>query len=297
MQEPESFETLSLDEGESNQQESSAPERTHVIDTYEALAHAIAHTTRADPSEELLWLRQYKNGDAKAGKSLVMANLKFIFGLTGGRGLPRPELVGEAVIKFLSLAKSYNSKHGVSLQNYARKPIKDHLNSVVSKSHCLLKMPARQLTMIHKLKKAVSEYRKVHGTTPAVSDLALLLNQSEARILQLLRDAHVTNVMSLSPQSKNEDASDSEQLEVLVADSAQAYNSEDNEDLAVAHSALKVLTGRLLEIFCRRHGLMDYPKQTLREISIDMKISCERVRQLENAARKIVAEHRRSLEC
>lgn len=232
-------------------------------------------------------------GDMDAARKLVLSHLRLVVSVArryAGYGLPLSDLIQEGNIGLMKSVKHFDPNVGGRLAAFAVHWIKAEIHEYVIRNWRMVKVATTkaQRKLFFKLrqnKKRLGWFTEKERNQVA-SDLGVTSHdvaEMETRLAGVdigfdLDDAdsndHST-ALTLSPSSYLEDES---------SDFAHAYEQHDyaSWELKKLHDALNELDARSRYILQRRW--LDENKATLQELSGELKVSIERVRQLENNA-------------
>lgn len=232
-------------------------------------------------------------GDTQAVELLVSSHLRLVAKIASGYrgyGLPLSDLVSEGNIGMMQAMKHYDPDKGFRLSTYAMWWIKASIQDYILRTWSLVKIgtTSAQKRLFFSLRKA---QRQIHafeqgGLSPEiVSALAKKLSVDESEIHDMNQRLAGDRSLNVMVRSTEEDAP--EWIEWLVDESEdqemQAIHSNElSKRRDLLENAMACLNEREHKIFIDRR-LKD-PPLTLEEISTNVGISRERVRQIEYRA-------------
>ncbi len=236
-------------------------------------------TTLSAEAERDLAAR-YRAGDHEAGRKLIEACLPFVvtIALEYRRwGLPLEDLVQEGNMGLLKGAERFDPDRGCRLATYAAYWIRAEIREYVARGYRIVRLGSSKSE-----RRALRIYRKTHERDPHT--LAALSGLSEARATELLpllmaRDVSLEGTPDDGRSPGERLASDdvSPEDEVVARDEASHL-----------HEALRQVVAELSpreRSIVSRRWLTDEP-QTLEQLGEHFGVSKERVRQLEERAKK-----------
>lgn len=229
-------------------------------------------------------------GDSEAVERLVSTHLRLVAKIAAGYrgyGLPLSDLVAEGNIGMMQAMKHYDPERGFRLSTYAMWWIKASIQDYILRTWSLVKIgtTSSQKRLFFSLRKA---QRKIHafeegGLTPEiVTALAKKLSVNEAEVIQM--NQRLSGDRSLNVMVGAADEESPEWIDWLV-------DERENQEMQAIHldeiskrrdlldDAMTCLNPREHQVFIERR-LKD-PPLTLEEISSNIGISRERVRQIE----------------
>lgn len=245
----------------------------------------LSNRTTLTPEAERDLARQWRAGDSDAGRRLIEACLPFVMtvALEYRRwGLPMEDIVQEGNIGLLKAADRFDPDRGCRLATYAAYWIRAEIREFVARGYRIVRLGSSKSE-----RRALRIYRKTHEKDPAT--LAALSGLTEARAEELLpllmaRDVSLERTPTddgLTPMDKLADSAPSPEDDACL--------SSEREQLREAlEFVVRELSPRERRIV-RQRWLTDEP-QTLEELGVAFGVSKERVRQLEERAKKRMRE-------
>ncbi|WP_341756889.1 RNA polymerase sigma factor RpoH [Candidatus Tisiphia endosymbiont of Nemotelus nigrinus] len=245
--------------------------------------------------EEFLLAKAYlEQNDLEAAHKLVTSHLKLVAKIAiryRNYGLPLNELVSEGNLGLMQAVKKYNPDLGFRLSTYALWWVKASIHEYVLRSWSLVKMgtTAAQKKLFFSLGKIKHKIANLYSRAVTDQDfvqIAQELGVTSNEVSEM--NARLSGPdLSLNNLVNSDDDGGSELIEFLPETRpSQELKLISQEDSANKHSlltqAMKILNDRELHILTERK-LTDSPK-TLDILSMEYKISKERIRQIENTA-------------
>lgn len=226
-------------------------------------------------------------GDAAARERLIGAYLPLVARLTAkyqDRGLALPDLLQEGTIGLLEAIKSFRPTYKSSFHSYVTRAIKWAMHKAVCQNLCWYKLPSELLQQIDTVNHRSNQLFQEYGCDVIDAEFAQEMGLSKEAVEQL-------RVVTQSPLS----------LERVTVEEASAPTGETLLDLLQAPSMLEddILRGELREHVLRallalpqrermvlflRYGFLGGREYTLQEIGRKLRVTRERVRQIEERA-------------
>ncbi|MFQ5673508.1 MAG: RNA polymerase sigma factor RpoD/SigA [Nitrospinales bacterium] len=236
-------------------------------------------------SEEYRLSRQIKSGDIAALQELVKRNLKYVVTVANkykGCGLSLQDLIEEGNIGLIQAAKRFDGAKQVKLITYADWWIRQAIMHALAEQAGTVKLPVKQAGMIYKLGRKYEDLRQVLDREPTREEVAEKMGISQEHIETMLR-AYRAHLSLNTPLSDNKETI---YLDLLENPNYIPY---DKQILQTAlktkiRELLKDLTPREETILRMRFGFDGEPT-TLEEIGKKVRLSRERVRQIEERAK------------
>lgn len=249
--------------------------------------------------ERALAVRLRDYGDLEAARKLVLSHLRLVVSIArgySGYGLPLADLIQEGNIGLMKAVKHFDPDAGARLAAFAVHWIRSEIHDYVIKNWRVVKVATTkaQRKLFFKLrqnKKHLGWFTQnerelvadeLGVTEKDVAEMETRLSGQDIGYDLSSEDSSDTvNVPMLAPAAYLEDENSNFAKKFENRD----YQSYELERLA---KALQSLDERSKYIIKRRW--LDDEKATLQELSTELKISVERVRQIENSSLKKVKE-------
>ncbi len=237
-------------------------------------------------SEELRLAKQIHKGDEKALKKLVESNLRFVVKVAlqyQGYGLSLLDLINEGNLGLLEAARRFSPNYNVKFITYAVWWIRQAIMQALARASGALRFPVRKIRLASKLRSRRAEMLQQEGREPTEEELARDLKLTHAEVEALLQ----TN----RPQTSLEDIQRREEGRELIAPGTERVAPADDELVRKSFEEevdrlLTVLTPRERAIIEMRYGLGKEEPMTLEEVGRRFRLSRERIRQVEEKAKK-----------
>lgn len=219
----------------------------------------------------------------EASKILVERNLRLVISIAShyaGNGIALADLVQEGNMGLMHSVERFNCMLGHRFTTYASYWIRQAITKYITNHSRIIRMPANTVSLISSIRQTEQHLLNQNGMLPSPEDIAAQLNISATKVRALQK-------MTQQPLSLQSILDDDTTLEETIPDSSSNSMQEtpDSESLQfVLHEVLNILNEREQMVIKLRYGLDDEKRRTLSEISQELGLSSERVRQIENAA-------------
>ena len=234
--------------------------------------------------EEVELAQRIKRGDQRALEKLTKANLRFV--VSGAKqyqnqGLSLPDLINEGNLGLMKAAEKFDETRGFKFISYAVWWIRQAILAALAEQSRIVRLPLNQVGMLNKMSKVGSKFEQENQRAPSPEEIASIMNLPKDKVVESLRVSG-RHVSIDAPFVEGEDNS---LLDVLPnPDSAKADTSLMQESLSLEiERALAQLTKREGEIIRYFFGIGRREK-TLEEISEELGLTRERVRQIKEKA-------------
>ena len=131
------------------------------------------------PDEEVLLVRQIREGDRKALEILINANLRFVVSVAKqyqNQGLTLPDLINEGNLGLIKAAERFDETRGFKFISYAVWWIRQAILQSLAEQSRIVRLPLNKIGSINKINKAFTKLEQEFQREPMSEEIAEVLN-------------------------------------------------------------------------------------------------------------------------
>lgn len=231
-------------------------------------------------------LKIVKTGEL-AQKVLIESNLRLVVSIAKryiGHGLSLLDLIQEGNLGLARGIEKFDYKMGFKLSTYVTWWIRQAVSRALADQSKTIRIPVHMVETINRLNKEKKKLTTELGHEPTTKQLAKALKMSEEKVEEVIQ-------IAMDPISLDKPVGDEDDSIVadFIADQS-AISPESNAERVMLKekiqgflSKLKERERRVLEL---RFGINDDHPRTLEEVGKELKVTRERIRQIEDKALK-----------
>jgi RNA polymerase primary sigma factor len=240
--------------------------------------------------EEIDLSKRAKTGDEKARQRLIEKNLRLVISVAKkyrGMGLPFEDLIQEGNLGLMKAVEKFDADRGWRFSTYATWWVRQAVQRAVADKGRTIRVPVHMGEKIRKMARNYNELLAELEREPTDEEVAERLGWTVQEVRNV-KDA-IPDATSLNrPLGSEEDTSEIGELveDERASDTAGEVMRE--METEALQAAIEQLPQRHCYVLIRRYGLGDQTPATLAELSEELSISRERVRQLQREAERML---------
>ena len=236
-------------------------------------------------AKEAYLAERAEQGDKEARNKLIEANLRLVVSIAKkyvGQGLSLEDLIGEGNIGLIRAVTKFDYRKGFRFSTYATWWIKQAITRAILEGTRVVRLPVYIMEEVMRVKRMTRQLYQELGREPTSENIAERLGMTPERVNELMIWAE--KVFSLdAPLSEEEENT----LGDILEDTRERGPMELTDQHLLREEIRKVLgqlTLRERQVIELRFGLIDDHDHTLEEVGKKLKVTRERVRQIEERA-------------
>jgi RNA polymerase nonessential primary-like sigma factor len=240
--------------------------------------------------QELNYARLAQQGDLVARNHILHANLRLVVRIARRylkSGLSFLDLIEEGNLGLMHALDKFDPELGFRFSTYCAWWIQQNIERGIMNQARIVRLPVHVIKELNQCKRACNALSIDLDQNPSFEKIATYLDKDKNAVerIMLFVDGAISldaplnastekSIADTLPHDEHQDPCLSLEKE-LVAEQIQRW--------------LKVLSTRQYEVIIRRFGLCGYEPMTLKEISLELGLTKERIRQLQIRALNLIA--------
>ena len=237
------------------------------------------------PPQEIELAAKIKNGDGKARALMINSNLRLVVTIAqdyANLGLPLLDLISEGNIGLMTAVNRFDPSKGAKLSTYAAWWIRQSIKRALSNQSKTIRLPIHFGDKISRMRRVARQMSEEIGREPTDDELGQEIGIASEKVSHL-------KTASIRPASLDAPINDDDLTEFgeSVGDEEARTPFELLRDKDLHNKLgglLEVLNDREKKIISQRFGFDGGERKTLEEVGQQLRVSRERIRQLQKIA-------------
>lgn len=235
-----------------------------------------------------------KKGDNEARSKLIKANLKLVVKIAKryeNFGVPLIDLIEEGNIGLMRAIEKFSLRKGFRFSTYATWWIKQSITRAITNQKNIIRIPIHILDIYNKYLKFVEKELKNTGNFPSREVILKKLKIDSSKLDEILNIIKLPKSLDLEYEDDESDSSktlkDSIEDKSFIKPDDDYFEKDKKEKLLYI---IQMLKPKEQQVILYRFGILDGKNYTLEEIGKKIKLTRERVRQIEAMALRKLRE-------
>ncbi|MEW6252906.1 MAG: RNA polymerase sigma factor RpoD/SigA [Planctomycetota bacterium] len=232
---------------------------------------------------------------AEARDRMIQANLRLVISVAKSfrnRGLPMEDLVNEGNVGLMNAVDRYDPDVGSRFSTYAGYWIDQAIRRAVQHSQQMIHIPSYLMEQIGNMRLAMRELEDRLGRPPTMNEISeyMAITPRKAAAISMAIKACTSHMRGTTTADGETTLNDSLEDTRTPAPFDAVFSQSDSEFVSQMLSRITEREARVLKL---RYGLDDRKgkRMTLKEIGEEVRLTRERVRQIEREAKRKLEEY------
>ena len=261
------------------------------IDVTQLYLNDIGQSALLTPEQEVALARRTRAGDFEARQKMIEHNLRLVVNIAkhyANRGLTLLDLVEEGNLGLIHALEKFDPERGFRFSTYATWWIRQNIERAIMNQSRTIRLPVHVIKELNVFLRA-QRHLETHGITdPSFEDIASLTG---------FEVEEVRRVMALNERVASLDAPLDIDPNLSLGEAIADDNADMPEDILQlseiehhVHEWLEQLNDKQRWVIERRFGINNNEIATLEDLAADLKVTRERVRQIQMEALRVLRQ-------
>jgi RNA polymerase nonessential primary-like sigma factor len=258
--------------------------------TLQSYLRDIRRAPLLSPEEEHETALRARAGDFEARQRMIERNLRLVVSIAKnytGRGLPMIDLIEEGNLGLMHAITKFEPERGFRFSTYASWWIRQGVERALMHQARLIRLPVhvvRELNQVLRARRAL-EAKSGNGRAVSAEDIAHEIGRPVQDVTGLLHLAEAPASLDLPLDHHAGDGGESVLEQVADEQAVDPLGVRLGEEAQrLLESGLAALAPREREVLAGRYGLHGCEPRTLEDLALHLKLTRERVRQIQQEA-------------
>jgi RNA polymerase nonessential primary-like sigma factor len=258
-------------------------------DVTQLYLNEIGQSALLTPEQEVALARRTRDGDFEARQKMIEHNLRLVVNIAkhyANRGLVLLDLVEEGNLGLIHALEKFDPERGFRFSTYATWWIRQNIERAIMNQSRTIRLPVHVIKELNIFLRA-QRHLETHGVSdPSLEDIAILTEHDVEE---------VRRVMALNERVSSLDAPLDIDPNLSLGEAIADENCQMPEDILQhvevqhhVHDWLEQLNDKQRWVIERRFGINNNDISTLEELAVDLKVTRERVRQIQMEALRVL---------
>ena len=288
-------EMLDMEMIENETYESEAPNFIATDTSIKMYLKEIGEYPLLSKEEETKLAERAAKGNFKARDALINCNLRLVVYIAKkyeGKGLSFLDLIQEGNLGLMKAVEKFDYTKGYKFSTYATYWIKQSISKAIMEQSRNIRVPINIIERISAIRKIEKEYQQNFERDPSQEEVAAALKLDIKKVKEAYDWMNDTTSLDITIGDDEDVTIGSFVEDESVKDSFAAIDNENQYN--ALYEVLNTLTDKEKTVIFRRFGIGFERAETLEEIGKSMKLSRERIRQIEADALRKMRNPRRA---
>ena len=276
-------------------QETEMPNNVVITNSAKIYLQEIGQYDLLSREKEIELAEAAAKGNQQAKTDLINHNLRLVVSIAKhymGRGLAFLDLIQEGNLGLIKAVEKYDVTKGFKFSTYATYWIKQAISRAIMDQSRNIRIPVHMIELMSNIKKVERNFQQANGRNPNENEVAAALNIEVKKV----KEAYTWMKDTTSLDVVVGDDEDTTLGSFVEDESAVSSFSavEKSDRTAAINNILNTLDDRERVVIIRRFGIGRKRSETLEEVGKALKLSKERIRQIETIALRKLRNPRRA---